>query len=91
MHYLYLLKSCKVKKFYIGITNNLKKRIIGHNNGESIYTSRYLPWEIEYCEAFLSKKDAINREKALKHHGKGLLELKKRIKYSIKKGAGLNF
>ena len=86
MHFIYLLQSRKNnQKFYIGITSNLKKRITEHNNGESVYTNRYKPWEIIYFEAFLSRDDARNRERALKHHGKGLAELKKRLRHSIRR------
>ncbi len=42
------------------------------------------PWKLVYCEYFLSKKDALIRERKLKNHGKGLSELKKRFSESIK-------
>ena len=68
---------------YTGSTDNLRRRMLEHNNGKSRSTKRYMPWELIYYEAYRSEIDAREREKRLKHHGKGLAELKKRIKNSI--------
>jgi predicted GIY-YIG superfamily endonuclease len=57
----------------------LKQRFTAHNAGESLHTKRYVPWELVYYEAYISRKLARNREAKLKHHGKGFSELKKRI------------
>ena len=43
MYYLYILKSNKIEKFYIGQTNNLEKRIFYHNNGYSKSTKPGIP------------------------------------------------
>ena len=32
-YYIYILASCKNGTLYIGITNNLKKRVYEHKNG----------------------------------------------------------
>ncbi|MFH0852223.1 MAG: GIY-YIG nuclease family protein, partial [bacterium] len=34
MFYVYILKSSKDKKLYIGSTNDLKRRFSQHNNGD---------------------------------------------------------
>ena len=73
----------KPKEFYLGSTGTLKKRIKQHNNKEAISTARYAPWKLIYCEGFIAEKDARERERTLKHHGKGMSELKKRLKNSI--------
>jgi len=83
MHYVYLLESAKVKKLYIGCTNNIKKRVIEHNNGDSEYTKSYIPWKLVYFEGCLSKKDAYRRERALKLHAQGLRRLKERLQDSL--------
>lgn len=80
---MYLLKMGN-GKIYIGYTNNLQKRMEKHISGKSLYTAKYLPVELIYYEAFKSEEDARNREKRLKHHGKGIAELKLRLKSSIK-------
>ncbi|MCD4761042.1 GIY-YIG nuclease family protein [bacterium] len=83
MYYVYLIQSQKSKMFYIGSTGDLDKRLVEHNNKQTKSTSLYTPWKLVYYEAFLSEKDARKREKALKHHGKGIAELKKRLDNSI--------
>jgi putative endonuclease len=65
-YFVYILKSKVDGSFYIGYTSNLEKRILQHNNGESIYTSRKTPWELHYCESVSDKSEAIKREKFLK-------------------------
>lgn len=84
MNYVYLLKNKKYNKFYIGCTNDLKRRIAEHNSNRSFYTKNKGPWEIRYYEAFFSKDDAFQREKQLKRHKRGLIELKKRLEKSLK-------
>lgn len=79
MHYVYLLKSTKTNKFYIGSTSDLKKRFYEHNRGLSAATKAGLPWEIAYYEAYPTKALALEREKKLKQYGRGLVELKKRL------------
>ena len=83
MYYFYILKSKKNKMTYTGSTNDLRRRMHEHNNSESKSTKSYVPWELIYYEAYRSEIDARTREKMLKHHGKGLAELKKRIKNSL--------
>ena len=87
MYYVYIIKSIKYKQIYIGLTDYLKRRLKEHNVGMNISTRRYMPWKMIYYEAFSSVIDARLREKKLKDYGNSLLELKKRIKYSLN-GAG---
>ena len=82
MYYVYLLKNQK-NKIYFGYTSDLKRRVEEHNVGKSPYTSIRGPWTLVYYEAFKSEKDAKIREKMLKHDGRGLGHLKKRIQSSI--------
>ena len=67
MHYVYILKSVKFPdKIYVGYTNNLNNRLSVHNDGKSIYTSKYKPWELLGYMAFKAKETAIKFEKYLK-------------------------
>lgn len=84
-YYVYLLQSMKTKKFYVGFTSNLKKRLSQHNNGENQSTKAGAPYELVYFEGFKSKKDALIREKNLKHHGQGIRRLKERLINSVEK------
>lgn len=85
MHYVYALYSRKLDKFYIGVTNNLLKRIKEHKSGKVHTTYRMKDFELAYYEACLSKKDATARERQLKT-GFGRGYLRKRLKNYIMGG-----
>ena len=78
MYYTYVLKSKKDDKLYIGFSEDLKNRLLEHNKGLVEATRDRRPLEIIYYEACLSKKKAIEREKALKA-GFGRAYLKRRL------------
>lgn len=84
MFYVYILKSLKDKSLYIGFTPDLRNRIEKHNNGEVFSTKDIRPLKLVYYEAYLSKKDAINREQQLKRFAKGFYQLKGRLEFSLK-------
>lgn len=70
MYYVYVLYSMALKKRYVGLTNDLRRRFAEHNRGDSNFTNRGKPWILLYYEAFLDKKDAEKEEIFLKT-GKG--------------------
>ncbi len=61
--YVYLLSSLKSGKWYIGCTNNLRKRLNEHNIGEAGYTKGRGPFNLIYFEGCINKLDAFAREK----------------------------
>lgn len=65
-YYVYLLQSAKDKKFYVGYTNNVKRRIEEHNSGNVESTKNRIPFKLIYWEGCLSQKDALKQEKYLK-------------------------
>jgi len=79
MWYVYVLKSKVKDEIYIGSTNDLRRRLKEHNDGQEISTKRYMPWSLYYYEAYLMQKLARMREKRLKYNGNAIKELKKRI------------
>lgn len=81
---MYILKSLKDHKLYIGSTKDLKKRFTEHNSGEVLSTKYRRPLELVYCEMYKSEKDARQREHNLKLRSKALAQLKKRISESIR-------
>ena len=83
MFYLYILKSKKDEKLYIGSTNDLKRRFMEHNNGVVPSTKSRIPFLLKYYEAYHSEKDARRRESSLKKDGRALAQLKRRIYESI--------
>ena len=65
-YFIYILKSINYDKTYIGITNNLERRLKEHNAGKSIYTRRFKPWEIVYTEELPDRTAARKKEKYFK-------------------------
>ena len=66
IYFVYILKSKKTGRFYVGYTSNLVTRLEKHNAGGTISTRSGRPWEIVYYEKFDLKTDAISREKEIK-------------------------
>jgi len=83
MFYVYVLKSKKDGKCYIGSTNDLKHRFQEHNSGKIFSTKNRCPLILVYYEAFRSEKDARRREQSLKNYGQGVTNLYKRISNSL--------
>lgn len=81
MQYVYLLKNEK-DKFYYGCTNDLKRRVLEHNEGKVVSTRGH-HWKVIYYEAYRSEQDAFLREKQLKQYGQSLSHLKKRLGHSL--------
>jgi len=63
---VYILKSEKFNRFYIGQTKDLKKRIEHHNGSKARWTKRYQPWVLVHFEEYESRAEALKRETALK-------------------------
>ncbi len=66
MYYVYVIKSLKDSLFYVGYTENLKKRINEHNLGKVTSTKNRRPFELVYYEASRNQLDALKRERYLK-------------------------
>lgn len=79
MMYVYIIESRKNGKWYIGMTNNLRKRFWQHSNGQSPYTKGRGPWKLIYYEASIDEEDARSRELYLKS-GMGRRYLRNRMK-----------
>ncbi len=66
MYYTYVLYSDKLKKRYVGLTNNVSRRLAEHNRGESQFTKGGIPWELVYFEELETQQLARAREVFLK-------------------------
>ena len=65
--FLYHLANIEKKKFYIGLTNNLKRRIKEHNFETKHYTGRIKgEWKLIGYKFFEDKSEAVKEEKRLK-------------------------
>lgn len=79
-YYVYVIENDQDLSWYIGFTSDLKNRLKEHNSGKSSYTAKKKgKWRIIYAECYLSRKDALGREKFLKS-GSGRMFLKKQMK-----------
>ena len=77
MYYIYIIQSINYSnKNYVGFTEDVEKRLKAHNNGQSIYTSKYKPWKMISYLSFKNKQSAKDFEKYLKT-GSGKAFLKK--------------
>ncbi|MDO9548054.1 MAG: type ISP restriction/modification enzyme, partial [Candidatus Marinimicrobia bacterium] len=57
---------CEDESFYIGQTDNIRRRFAEHTHGEVSWTKSRLPVEIILLEQFDSREKALKREKNLK-------------------------
>ncbi|MFZ4500288.1 MAG: GIY-YIG nuclease family protein [Minisyncoccia bacterium] len=65
MYYVYILKN-KTNHFYIGTTEDLKRRLQEHTSGNSYFTQHSGPCTLVWYCAFLEKKKAYEFETYLK-------------------------
>ena len=66
--YVYILASRKHGTLYIGMTNDLIRRVYEHREGQAKgFTKRHGVKSLVYFETFERAEDAIQREKTLKH------------------------
>ncbi len=67
MYYVYLAKSLKNDKVYVGFTGkDPKKRIKEHNTGSNKWSKENKPLKLVYFENFICKADARQRERFFK-------------------------
>ena len=77
--YVYVLQSdVDPSRFYTGCTNDLRTRLIRHNQGEVPHTSKWKPWRIKTYIALSDRERARSFERYLKS-GSGRAFLKKRL------------
>ena len=67
MYYVYILTNRTDEVMYIGMTNDLQRRLWEHKNGQiNGFTKRYHVHKLVYFEEFSDVNDSISREKQLK-------------------------
>ena len=67
-YYVYILTNQFNDVFYVGVTNNLERRIREHQSGLiDGFTKKYRVHKLVYCESCHDVRDAIAREKQLKN------------------------
>jgi putative endonuclease len=63
MYLVYVLKSSKTGKRYIGYTNNISRRLNEHNNATRGFSLRHKPFYLIFKKEFTAKKETLAFEK----------------------------
>jgi len=71
MYYIYILKSKKTGKYYIGYTRDLKERLKYHNSGWTPSLRKHIPLEVVRIEEFRYYDEARKRELQVKSYKSG--------------------
>ncbi|HSJ69801.1 MAG TPA: GIY-YIG nuclease family protein [Anditalea sp.] len=63
--YVYAIKNLARSYIYVGMSNNVERRLKQHNNGENRSTKPYAPFVLILVEEYPSRSAARQREKFL--------------------------
>jgi len=66
MFFVYAIKSISRNYIYVGLTNDIERRLAEHNKKENRSTKAYAPFELILKESFEKRVEAREREKYLK-------------------------
>ncbi len=68
MYFVYIMASQKNGTLYVGVTNDLIRRVFEHREGSVAgFTKRYDIKDLVYFEEHDEPRNAIQREKNIKH------------------------
>lgn len=76
MVFVYIIRSKRTERSYVGLSDNPKRRLSEHNRGKVFSTRAYRPWQLIHTECYPTLKEALEREKYLKSY-KGVKEKRK--------------
>jgi putative endonuclease len=66
MFHVYVLRSSKTGRRYVGSCENLDERVRRHNFGHSKATRHGIPWTLIYSESFSNRAEATRQERYYK-------------------------
>jgi len=69
-HCVYVLQNPE-GKFYVGLSDDIARRVEQHNTGESRWTKGRAPWRLVWQSEELTLTDARKLENRLKRQGRG--------------------
>ena len=64
--YVYAIRSAERNYIYVGLSDNLERRVHQHNSGSNKTTKPYAPFVLIWSETFPTRIEARKREKYLK-------------------------
>ncbi|MBO5111325.1 MAG: GIY-YIG nuclease family protein [Clostridia bacterium] len=68
MYYVYILSNKADTVLYVGVTNDITRRVAEHSSERiESFTKRYHVHKLIYYEEYTNINDAIAREKQIKH------------------------
>ena len=70
MFSVYVLRSEKTGRRYVGSSQDVEARLQQHNRGQSLATKHGIPWKLIHQEGFPTRAEAARRERFSKT-GKG--------------------
>jgi putative endonuclease len=77
---VYILQSCReTRRYYTGVTSNVRERLAAHNAGECTHTAEHRPWRVDVVIAFRDQSRALEFERYLKS-GSGVAFSKRRLR-----------
>lgn len=65
-HFVYILYSKSINRYYIGSSEDPEKRLIKHLANHSGFTGKAKDWIICYKESFQNRLEALKREREIK-------------------------
>ena len=65
-HFVYILFSEKLNKYYVGSSHDPEQRLYYHNLGEKGWTRTGVPWKLVFKREYESRKIAMERERYIK-------------------------
>ncbi len=75
MYYVYAISSLERNYIYVGLTDNVERRLSEHNTGKNKTTKPYAPFMLILSEEYVTRVEARSREKYFKS-GTGKEKLK---------------
>ena len=66
MFYVYVLKSQKTGRTYVGSCEDLRDRLRRHNAAECKATKHGIPWVVVHSEGFSTRSEAMAKERYFK-------------------------
>ena len=64
--FVYILQSLNTKRYYIGSTDDIERRLHEHNIGKNKSTKSGIPWEIKFSQTYNTLIEARKIEYKLK-------------------------
>lgn len=71
MFKVYIIQSIIHRRYYVGCTNNLERRLAEHNSGQCKSTARFAPWKLVCYTLAEDQQEAFDLEKQVKSYKGG--------------------